>query len=190
MEDSRVGFYRHGTNLDYVHISQDGLHARHLDDTGEELHGVLISAEPLAVGRCGLYFEVELEEIRPEETFDGLTVGVTATPPDQVLSTPATAEHIPETWAVGYDGQMWDAASGGALSQIDWDPRTLNKGDVVGVLVTANQGELLVFRNHVACCPGPRAIPVGKKPLYAVVDLLGSARAVRWHTDAEPPLGR
>merc|ERR1712050_205891 len=106
---------------------------------------------------------------------DGLTVGVTMTPPKHIVADPQTVEHIPLTWAVGYDGQMWDAGSG-VLSNVEWDPRCLQVGDRVGVLVTNSEGELLVFRNGVACCPGPRGIPVSDAPLYAVVDLLGHAR--------------
>jgi hypothetical protein len=175
----------------YVDISPDGLYARHKDDTGEMMHGVVLSQEPLQpTGRAGYYFEVELVEVRPEEMPDGLTVGVTSTEPSTIQDMPETAEHIPNTWAAGYDGQIWDASTGG-LSRVDWDPRTLAPGDIVGVLVTMAEGELLVFHNGVACCPGPRGIPVDAScPLFAVVDLLGSARAVRWRPKAEPPIGR
>ncbi|CAE8586723.1 unnamed protein product [Polarella glacialis] len=171
-------------------VSDDGLMARHSDDTGEEMCGVLAGWEPLVLGRAGAYFEVVLDELRPGECFDGLTVGVTATDPASLADEdpPGTAEHIPETWAVGYDGQMWDASTG-TLCQVGWDPRSLEEGDVIGVLVTAAQGELLVFRNGVACCAGPRAIPVASRAIYPVVDLLGAARAVRWVSGAEPPTG-
>lgn len=172
------GFHRGSSQ--YVHVSNDGLCARHLDDTGEDMHGVVISARPLVASRMGLYFEVQLLEARPEEMPDGLTIGVTATTPEAAARCePATAEHLPHTWTVGYDGQLWDACLG-ELSSVDWDPRCLRGGDTVGVLVTRSEGELLIFRNGVACCPGPRGIPVGLCPLYAVVDLLGAARAVRW----------
>lgn len=30
---------------------------------------------------------------------------------------------------------------------MDWDPRSLAEGDVLGLLVTASEGELLIFRN-------------------------------------------
>lgn len=173
---------------DYVYVSSDGLSARHSDDSGEVMHGVVIGAQPLTPGPAGLYFEVELEEVRSEEMPDGLSLGVTATPPEAVQEIPATAEHVPQTWIVGYDGQMWDALDG-TLSQVDWDPRSLQQGDVVGVLVTLSEGELLIFRNGVACCPGPRGIPVRDCQLYAVVDLLGAARSVKWRRDATMPVG-
>ncbi|CAE7029568.1 unnamed protein product [Symbiodinium sp. CCMP2592] len=166
-------------------ISEDGLQARHLDDTGEEMHGVLIGTRPLALGRAGAYFEVALEEVRPGESPDGLTVGVTTTPPDDVAAVPQTAEHIADTWSVGYDGQMWDCKSA-SLKQVGWDPRSLAEGDIIGVLITAREGELIVFRNGTAVCAGPRSIPVDAE-LYAVVDLLGAARAVRWVRDAQAP---
>jgi len=172
---------------EYVSVSADGLYARHLDDTGELMHGVVLSSKPLECGRAGLYFEVELVEKR-EEAPDGLTVGVTATEPAAIHSLPQTAERIPHTWVVGYDGQMWDPEAT-MLSQVEWDPRALCEGDVIGVLVTLSEGELLIFRNGVACCPGPRGIPVGSKPLFAVIDLLGFARAIRWRTSVEPPIG-
>merc|ERR1711957_590104 len=172
----------------YVIVSEDGLLARHRDESGEVMHGPVMSKEALVAGRAGLYFEVELVEVRPEEMPDGLTIGVTATDPSTVQEVPATVEHIPHTWTVGYDGQMWDAESC-TLSMIDWDPRSLKQGDVVGVLITLSEGELIVFQNGVACCPGPRGIPAATKPLFAVVDLLGAARAVRWRVGALPPIG-
>eukprot|EP00434_Breviolum_minutum_P014872 symbB.v1.2.013111.t1/scaffold921.1/size152096/7 len=171
---------------DLLWLSDDGLHARHLDDTGDVLlgqhgqdrmHGVLIGIRPLPHCRAGAYFEVTLEEVRPGESPDGLTLGVTATSPDALPNdSPATLEHIPETWSLGYDGQMWDCESG-TLTQVDWDPRSLAEGDVVGLLVTASEGELLIFRNGTAVAAGPRGIPINSRELYAVVDLLGAARA-------------
>ncbi|CAE7876372.1 unnamed protein product [Symbiodinium necroappetens] len=134
-------------------ISEDGLQARHLDDTGEEMHGVLIGTRPLAHGRAGAYFEVALEEVRPGESPDGLTVGVTTTAPDDVATVPQTAEHIADTWSVGYDGQMWDCKSA-SLTQVGWDPRSLVEGDIIGVLVTAREGELIVFRNGCRASEG------------------------------------
>ena len=43
-------------------------------------------------------FQVTLEELRPGDSPDGLTLGVTTTAPDDLDESPATAEHIPETW--------------------------------------------------------------------------------------------
>ncbi|CAK0801992.1 unnamed protein product, partial [Prorocentrum cordatum] len=124
---------------DYVQVSGDGLSVRHRDDRGDVMHGVVLSRAPLARGRAGLYFEVEVTEVRPDPDEapapDGLTLGVTATAPAGVRLDPPTAEHIPETWAMGYDGQMWDPVAQ-QLSPIDWDPRCLREGDTVGVLVT------------------------------------------------------
>lgn len=177
-----IGFHRLG---DHVKISRDGTLARHSDDFGEEMHGVVLSANPLAVGDTGVYFEVEVDEVRSESMPDGLTVGVTTTAPSTLNKVPRTAERIANTWVVGYDGQMWDPVTC-SLSPVSWDPRTLEVGDVVGVMVTLSEGELLVFHNGVACCPGPRGIPVTAKPLFAAVDLLGSARAVRWRERSAP----
>jgi hypothetical protein len=182
------GFYQSMER--YVEISSDGFYARHLDETGEQMHGVVMSQDPLTLsGKIGYYFEVELVEVRQDEMPDGLTVGVTTTEPSAIQENPDTAEHIPNTWAVGYDGQLWDAKTGG-LSRVDWDPRCLAAGDLIGVLVTLAEGELLVFHNGAACCPGPRGIPVEPGcALYAVVDLLGAARAVQWRPKAQPPIG-
>lgn len=50
---------------------------------------------------CFLFvlLQVTLEEVRPGESPDGLTLGVTATSPDALPNdSPATLEHIPETW--------------------------------------------------------------------------------------------
>lgn len=45
-----------------------------------------------------------MEEVRPGESPDGLTLGVTATSPDGLApdDSPATLEHIPETWHGGH----------------------------------------------------------------------------------------
>jgi hypothetical protein len=181
------GFFQ-DLNAERVEILEDGFVARHLDDTGEDMCGLVMSCKPLTPSRAGLYFEIEVMETRGEEMPDGLTLGVTLTPPNDVTEVPRTAEHVPNTWTVGYDGQMWDPKEG-ALFQVDWDPRTLQSGDIVGILITQSEGELLVFRNGDAICPGPRGIPVtGGEPLYAVVDLLGAARAVRWRPGAVPPM--
>ena len=60
--------------------------------------------------------------------------------------------------------------SGGTLTQVDWDPRSLAEGDVVGLLVTASEGELLIFRNgfSAALKPNPtnaRYLPLSFWPL-------------------------
>eukprot|EP00929_Paragymnodinium_shiwhaense_P096502 TRINITY_DN58107_c0_g3_i3.p1 TRINITY_DN58107_c0_g3~~TRINITY_DN58107_c0_g3_i3.p1 ORF type:complete len:1044 (-),score=101.90 TRINITY_DN58107_c0_g3_i3:44-3175(-) len=181
------GFYQSYGH--YVFVAEDGLFARHRDDRGEDMHGVVVSAKPLCTSNVGLYFEIKVEEVRPENMPDGLTVGVTATSPQSAAKAePATAEHLPHTWTLGYDGQMWDATTG-ELTSISWDPRCLVEGDTVGVLVTKAEGEMIVFRNGVPCCPGPRGIPVGLCPLFAVVDLLGAARAVSWRPNATAPIG-
>ena len=54
--------------------------------------------------------------------------------------------------------------------QVDWDPRSLAEGDVVGLLVTASEGELLIFRNgfSAALKPNPtnaRYLPLSFWPL-------------------------
>ena len=53
------------------------------------------------------FTQVTLEEVRPGESPDGLTLGVTATSPDGLApdDSPATLEHIPETWHGGHGGQ-------------------------------------------------------------------------------------
>ena len=50
------------------------------------------------------FTQVTLEEVRPGESPDGLTLGVTATSPDGLApdDSPATLEHIPETWHGGH----------------------------------------------------------------------------------------
>lgn len=104
-----------------------------------------------------------MEEVRPGDSCDGLTLGVTTTAPDDLVESPATCEHIPKTflpwhnalfsslfyeprWSLGYDGQMFDCLCN-TLTQVDWDPRSLREGDVVGLLITASEGELIIFRN-------------------------------------------
>ena len=59
------GFYQ-GLNK-YVEISSDGYYARHRDDTGEVMHGVVMGEEPLALSGQGSDFLSNLEHIWSRE---------------------------------------------------------------------------------------------------------------------------
>jgi len=179
----------------WVEINDEALIGRARDDSGEEMHGAVFGNAPIKAVSDGFYYEVMVREVR-DGFPDGLVVGVTTTNPAEVTEIPETVERIQNSWTIGYDGQMWDPAQD-AMQTVDWDPSALKIGDRVGVLVTRTHGEMLVFLNGEPQVSGPRGIPVTAadakdgeppKPLYALVDLLGNARAVSFLPGAEPPV--
>ena len=70
---------------------------------------------------------------------EGLTVGVTATRPELMRSTPARITEIPSLWAVGFDGAKVAKVSGGEPKftnlKPEWNPRDLQRGDEVRLWV-------------------------------------------------------
>ncbi|KAF4712775.1 3-dehydrosphinganine reductase, partial [Perkinsus olseni] len=80
----------------------------------EAMCGVVMTDRPLPYDTSfGYYFEITVLAGAGESTeySDGLTLGVTTTRPEEVRGgsdAPSSCDEIPETWAVGFDGQVWD----------------------------------------------------------------------------------
>eukprot|EP00971_Amphidinium_carterae_P148539 2944984-Amphidinium_carterae.1 len=100
---ARRGFDRDLTSR-YVSISPDGLTAEHKDRTGEAMNGVVFTADVVETfGDNHAYFEVEVLKVR-EQQLDGLTLGVTSAMPNSSFTPLETADDVPSSWSVGYDG--------------------------------------------------------------------------------------
>eukprot|EP00435_Cladocopium_sp_Y103_P052679 s241_g16.t1 len=156
-------------------------------------------------GERGKYFEVEVTRTG-EGHPDGLCVGITLTRPEEttdgcskevpkkpwiasggtfqeLTSPPDTMDGVADTWIAGYDGLFWDPVEADMLP-INWNPASLQNGDKVGVLIQADGTFVLVVNGEVAVKQHAN-VPYAK-PLFAVVDLLGSCDAVKLVPSAEP----
>ncbi|CAK9117335.1 unnamed protein product, partial [Durusdinium trenchii] len=168
----------------YVRLSEDALSATYTGQTGHEMHGGLIGNEPLARNATsGVYFSVELTKTR-SEMMDGLTLGVTTNGPKDLDEMTDTIDGVQACWTVGYDGQMYNGKDDRWVD-LSWNGRDLHVGDVVTLQVT-EAGQMKIFVNHRFVADGHSRIPCAK-PLYALVDLIGTADGVRLLLDAPPP---
>eukprot|EP00927_Polykrikos_kofoidii_P046710 TRINITY_DN40851_c0_g2_i1.p1 TRINITY_DN40851_c0_g2~~TRINITY_DN40851_c0_g2_i1.p1 ORF type:complete len:1205 (+),score=177.64 TRINITY_DN40851_c0_g2_i1:140-3616(+) len=176
------GFYKRIVG-DRVRIHDDGSSA-HCDSDGsgaDRTGGVLIGDGPLLRAKDGsVGFEIAITTVKPSTSADGLAVGFTSRAPWEVRKCPSSADQIDPSWLVGFDGAFWDGV------QLRWDfspwmPLYLGAGDVVCVRLTA-QAELevavnnVLFAVHSVSCP-KGALPLDR-PLYALVDLMGSTHGV------------
>lgn len=171
----------------YVRIDGDALEANYVATKDEEdyaLHGGLIGNGPLPESDGGKYFEVEVTRTR-EGHPDGLCVGVTLTHPQELTEPPDTMDGIRDTWIAGYDGLFWDCLQADML-QIPWNPASLQNGDKVGVLIRPNGAFLVLVNGEVSVHLPSANVPIAR-PLFPVVDLLGSCDAVQLHPNAELP---
>eukprot|EP00928_Gymnodinium_smaydae_P045195 TRINITY_DN30156_c0_g2_i2.p1 TRINITY_DN30156_c0_g2~~TRINITY_DN30156_c0_g2_i2.p1 ORF type:complete len:2939 (+),score=602.76 TRINITY_DN30156_c0_g2_i2:113-8929(+) len=176
-EPAMTGFYQ-AVHSPCIVVSQDGLRA---DLNGER--GGVIGDNSLRKYKEGWYFEIEVD-VRGTHGNEGLSVGVTTCAPTSLTSLPEVMEEVEPSWLVGFDGAEWDGGRllwGPAL----WTPSSLKSGDRVGVMVTRS-GELRIAVNGTCVHRGPVGIPCDK-PLYALVDLAGTAAGVSFLPDTAPP---
>ncbi|KAF4748979.1 hypothetical protein FOZ63_029991, partial [Perkinsus olseni] len=125
--------------------------------------------------------------VLPEDPPAGLTLGVTATNPDNLASVPGGGSWtLPGTVLVGYDGQVSVTESSQpqfAAISTGWSPaRGLAAGRRVGVLIPAHGGvrhRLFLLVDGRVVVRGPK-VPFDptNMPVWPVVELLGNARAV------------
>ncbi|KAF4673411.1 hypothetical protein FOL46_007326 [Perkinsus olseni] len=125
--------------------------------------------------------------VLPEDPPAGLTLGVTATNPDNLASVPGGGSWtLPGTVLVGYDGQVSVTESSKpqfAAISTGWSPaRALAAGRRVGVLIPAHGGvrhRLFLLVDGRVVVRGPK-VPFDptNMPVWPVVELLGNARAV------------
>mmetsp|Transcript_50088 Transcript_50088/g.141159 ORF Transcript_50088/g.141159 Transcript_50088/m.141159 type:complete len:476 (+) Transcript_50088:67-1494(+) len=166
-----------------VKVAKDGLSVRHKDPTGKDLNGMAFLNVPIPVFEDGAYFEVCVDEVC-EGNMDGLTMGVTTAMPDMMEEGHSTADEVPNSWSMGFDGQ---ACVNGRLTEIDWRPRNLKVGDHVGFLVLGD-GAAWIVQNGAQVARLPATLPMDQ-PLHAFVDLMGNTTKVSLIQAAVPPAG-
>jgi hypothetical protein len=166
---------------------------------------VAVGSGPLQRQAQGWFFEVVLGET-VTGWVGGLGIGVTSTAPDQLRRVPDKAWRLPSTYIVGYWGCVF---LDGRERRTRWRSDTLEAGARIGLLVTADSGDLVIFVDDkpVAFAQGAlreksRLPPVDDMdggysgfrgsdneigPLYPVVDVFAATRVVTMSQRASPP---
>lgn len=161
--------------------------AQHTDESGQNwLYGVVFGDGQVPRYAEGHYFEVRLEARRCVnfDMPDGLTIGVATWMPKASDQPAETADDVPHSWSLGYDGNAHIDGTDGMVAT-SWQPKDLQKGDVVGLLL--KEHAMCVFVNARLVAEVRCNIPQGV-PLYAFVDILGTASSVSIRPGAAPPL--
>jgi hypothetical protein len=179
----RVAVDAAGTVASYIGANKDS-----------DMCGCLITDTPLPLFDEGVYFEVRVMRANTNNP-DGLTIGVTLTPPwdyhDENAAdglTPNTLDDVPHTWAVGYNGQCW-SSSRREWRETSWCAKDLAPGQRVGVLLTCPPvSQLFIFVDDALVCRGPARLPSCiDNDYYGLVDLLGNCDSVTLLWGARPP---
>lgn len=146
------------------------------------MHGGLVGNYPLAKDG-GVHFTVELTKIR-KDMMDGLTLGVTTNAPSALDEMTDTIEGVQACWTVGYDGQMYDAQED-RWTDLAWHGRDLRVGDRVALQID-EAGQMRIYVNGKFVVDAHAGIPCDR-PLFALVDLIGTADGVKLLLDAPLP---
>jgi len=170
-----------GTVVSYISKSKDS-----------DMSGCLITKTPIPMFEEGVYFEVKVNKVNHENP-DGLTVGVTLSPPwdfsaENKQAIPNTLDDIPHSWAVGYNGQCW-SSSRKEWRETSWQSKDLQPGQRVGILVTCPPvSQLYIFVDDVLVCRGPSRLPSClDNEYFGLIDLLGNCDSVSLLWAAKPP---
>ena len=149
-------------------------------------NGVAVTENPIdLVNGNMLYFEVELLESM-DEFPDGLTIGFTDIKPKDVEQMPDICDGLPgNTWVAGFDGEFFSSTTG-EFEELGWNPNSLKVGDKMGALIVYPAGDLIILVNGDVIAEGPTGLP-RDVPLFGVVDLIGSANAVRIVSNPQIP---
>jgi hypothetical protein len=175
---------------DYVAVDAGGSVLRYVGmNKDADMCGCAITNSPLPLFEEGVYFEVRITQTQQGNP-DGLTVGLTTTPPWQGEPVPNTLDDIPNAWAVGYNGQCWNGAKG-EWKQIEWSGKDLVEGQRVGVFLAAPPvSQLFIFVDDILVVRGPTRLPSCEDhPFYGLVDMLGNCDSVTLLWGAKPPPG-
>lgn len=169
-----------------VKLSSDGLLAKHMAPQEEVLQGVVFCNSPVPVVNGGWYFAVQVETTQNTE-LDGLVLGITTTPPAALAQIAPegfeAADDVPNSWSFGYNGQMRVDEVDDPIP-ISWNPKDLQKGDVVGLFISAD-GEGRIYQNDIVKLSKVSGLPV-YQAMYPFIDLLGNTVAVCLSPNAQP----
>jgi hypothetical protein len=162
--------------------------------------GVLVGSFPLRRFPQGRFFEVAVDEVCGSMRAIGVGI-IAGSLSDDLLHRgrirAAEARELPRTWTAGYDQGGALFASDGEISKIPpsvWRPvKDVKAGSRIGVLWTlppeGAPPELVVFQDGVERfrrAAGGR-LPTEDEPLFALVDLQGSAKRVTLVEGSMPP---
>merc|ERR1719482_79672 len=163
---------------------------------------VAVGSGPIPRRASGWYFEVLVGET-VTGWVGGLGIGVTRSSPDQLRRVPDKAWRLPSTFIVGYWGCVF---LDGRERRTRWRSDTLQVGARIGLLVTPDEGDLIIFVDDVpvvyaegALREKSRSDDVGAgsggllsrdreiEPLYPVVDVFAATKVVTLSQRAAPP---
>jgi len=178
-------FSREACGVNLV-LSEDGYEATRTRGCRQS---VAVGSSPLQRTAHGWFFEVVIGET-VTGWVGGLGIGVTSTPPAELRRVPDKAWRLPSTYIVGYWGCVF---LDGTERRTEWRSDTLQAGSRVGLLVTADAGDLIVFVDDVPAVFAPGALRSGDserreiEPLYPVVDVFAATRMVTLSERPSPP---
>ncbi|CAL1156486.1 unnamed protein product, partial [Cladocopium goreaui] len=169
-------------------LSENGASAQRATYTQSALEGGLVFGdaplpprEDFAVG----FSFIVTSPVAPGDT-EGLALGVTTRPPNELTTLPATADEVDPSYLLGFDGAAWD---GSALKWhfSHWQPQTLRANDRVDVLLEKQRLQVAVNGTRVAAQAMQVSNPQG--PFYALIDLASAGLAVALHDVKAPRIG-
>eukprot|EP00930_Biecheleria_cincta_P061553 TRINITY_DN47115_c0_g1_i1.p1 TRINITY_DN47115_c0_g1~~TRINITY_DN47115_c0_g1_i1.p1 ORF type:complete len:543 (+),score=81.65 TRINITY_DN47115_c0_g1_i1:48-1676(+) len=168
-----------GANLE---ISEDGYMATRTRGCRQS---VAIGTGPLDMQLHGRYFEIVVKDT-VTGWVGGLGIGVTSTCPVGLRRVPDKAWRVPGTMVIGYWGCIF---LDGIEHRTDWRSDNLAPGARVGLLITKDEGDLLVFVDGELVVKVEGAIPCdgNPEPLYPIVDVFAATRVISLVPNSSPP---
>lgn len=144
----------------------------------------------------GYFFQFQIDELEAEPGSRQAPIGMSAAfgvttlhGRDPACERPMYAYEMPDTVTVGYGGSFIDCKR---WRRTPWNPSELQEGDIVGILVTNDTADMVVYVNGEQKCRFPTFLSQeeaeeGKRTLYPVVDLCGAVCAVSLQPRSAPP---
>jgi hypothetical protein len=171
-----VAPFERSTMSDSVIASEGNYNVLRANDSHRAL---VMGSSPLMRQVGGVYFEVRISGI-VEGFTGGLAIGITQTKPTDLTESPAQAEEIPLTIAIGYSSCIY---LNGFERSVTWDSSRLQVGQRIGLLITDDgQGDLIVFEDQKPVVRIDGSVlseaGLGNSPMYPIVELFGSISGV------------
>eukprot|EP00913_Durusdinium_trenchii_P023531 g22108.t1 len=108
---------------------------------------------------------------------EGLALGFTTRPPNELETLPSTADEVDPSYLLGFDGAAWD---GSALKWhfSHWQPQTLKAFDRVDVLLEKHRLQVAVNGSRVAA--QHMQVSSLQGPFYALLDIASAGMGEPW----------